>query len=284
MRQDRSRVPFGFLDPDAPTPPEDSVPGEHDPVPRHALSKVPEITAFFWIIKILTTGMGETASDFLAHTIGPLVSVPLGFVGFAVAFVIQMRSRTYIAWKYWLAVAMVSVFGTMAADILHVGIGIPYIVSTTVFAITLAVIFWQWRAREGTLSIHSIHTKPRELFYWATVLTTFALGTAAGDMTAVTFGWGYLTSGIIFAILFAIPLVAQSRFGAPEVATFWTAYIITRPLGASFADWLALPPARGGIGLGTGTVTIVWGVAIAGLVSFLAFTRRDIEADAPLLG
>jgi uncharacterized membrane-anchored protein len=249
---------------------------------RHPWSKVPEITVFFWIIKILTTGMGETASDFLAHTIGPLVAVPFGFLGFAVAFVIQMRSRTYVAWKYWLAVVMVSVFGTMAADVLHIGIGIPYVVSTTVFALVLGVILWQWRAHEGTLSIHSIHTKPRELFYWGTVLATFALGTAAGDMTAVTFGWGYLTSGIVFAVLFAIPLVAQSRFGAPEVAMFWTAYIITRPLGASFADWLALPPARGGIGLGTGPVTMLWSLAIVALVAYLAYTRRDIETDDPV--
>jgi uncharacterized membrane-anchored protein len=247
---------------------------------RHKGSKVPEITAIFWVLKILTTGMGETASDFLAHTIGPLVSVPLGFLAFAIAFVIQMRSRTYVAWKYWLTVVMVSVFGTMVADVLHVGIGIPYIVSTTAFAITLAVVLWQWRTHEGTLSIHSIHTKPRELFYWATVLATFALGTAAGDMTAVTFGWGYLASGVIFAALFAIPLVAQARFGAPEVAMFWTAYIITRPLGASFADWLAVPPARGGIGLGTGLVTVLWSIAIAALVGHLAYTRRDIEMDA----
>lgn len=278
MRQHRTGVPFGFLDPGAATPPVDSLPEASGLGRRHALSKVPEITVFFWIIKILTTGMGETASDVLAHTIGPLVSVPLGFLGFAVAFVIQMRSRTYVAWKYWLAVAMVSVFGTMAADVLHVGIGIPYIVSSTVFAALLGVILWQWRSREGTLSIHSIHTKRRELFYWGTVLVTFALGTAAGDMTAVTFGWGYLTSGIVFAVLFAIPLVAQSRFGAPEVAMFWTAYIITRPLGASFADWLALPPARGGLGLGTGIVTVLWGVAIVVLVGLVAVTRR---ADVP---
>lgn len=275
----RDRVPFSFAhDETAP------IPVVRGPVAvvRHPRSKVPEITAFFWIIKILTTGMGETASDFLAHTIGPLVAVPLGFLGFAVAFVIQMRSRTYVAWKYWLAVVMVSVFGTMAADVLHIGIGIPYVVSTTVFAVVLGVILWQWRAHEGNLSIHSIHTKPRELFYWGTVLATFALGTAAGDMTAMTFGWGYLSSGIVFAVLFAIPLVAQSRFGAPEVATFWTAYIITRPLGASFADWLALPPARGGIGLGTGLVTVLWSLAIVVLVVYLAHTRRDIDTDDPV--
>jgi uncharacterized membrane-anchored protein len=272
----RNRVPFSFAD-DETAP----IPVVRDPVPvvRHPWSKVPEITVYFWIIKILTTGMGETASDFLAHTIGPLVAVPLGFLGFALAFVIQMRSRTYVAWKYWLAVVMVSVFGTMAADVLHIGIGIPYVVSTTVFALVLGVILWQWRAREGSLSIHSIHSKPRELFYWGTVLATFALGTAAGDMTAVTFGWGYLTSGIVFTVLFAIPLVAKSRFGAPEVAMFWTAYIITRPLGASFADWLALPTARGGIGLGTGLVTVLWTLAIVALVAYLAHTRHDIETD-----
>ena len=246
---------------------------------RHPLSKVPEVTVFFWVIKILTTGMGETASDFLAHTIGPLVSVPLGFLAFAVALVIQLRSPAYTAWKYWLAVVMVSVFGTMAADVLHVGIGIPYIVSTVLFAVILGVIFWQWKKREGSLSIHSIYNKPRELFYWATVLATFAFGTAAGDMTAVAFGWGYLTSGLVFAVLFALPLVAQYRYAASEVGMFWIAYILTRPLGASFADWLAVPPARGGLGLGTGLVTVLWSLAIAAFVIYLTVSRRDVEPD-----
>lgn len=248
-----------------------------DPRVRHPLAKVPEITVFFWIIKILTTGMGETASDFLAHTLGPLASVPLGLVGLLVAFVLQMRARWYVAWRYWLAVSMVSVFGTMAADVLHVGLGVPYLVSTSAFAILLALTFWRWHAHEGTLSIHSIYTKRRELYYWATVLVTFALGTAAGDMTAVTFGWGYLASGIVFAVLFALPLLAQRTFGLPEAVSFWTAYVITRPLGASFADWLAVPPARGGLGIGTGLVTLGWAVAIAVLVAYLAWTRRDVE-------
>jgi uncharacterized membrane-anchored protein len=244
---------------------------------RHPLSKVPEITAMFWTIKILTTGMGETASDFLAHTIGPLIAVSLGLVGLAIALAIQLRAPAYVAWKYWLAVAMVSVFGTMAADVLHVGIGIPYAVSTPMFAVALGAILLLWHSHEGTLSIHSIHTRRRELFYWATVLATFALGTAAGDLTATTFGWGYFTSGLIFAVLFAIPLVAQHRFGAPEVAMFWSAYIITRPLGASFADWLAVSPERGGLGIGPGTVTVFWGIAIAACVTYLAVTRRESE-------
>ena len=265
-------MPFAFSDRQHATEPS-------SPTVRHALSKVPEVTVLFWTIKVLTTGMGETASDFLAHTIGPIVSVPLGFLGFAAALVVQLRSREYVAWKYWTAVSMVSVFGTIAADALHVGLGVPYVVSTIMFALVLAVTLWRWWRHEGTLSIHSIHTKPRELFYWATVLATFALGTAVGDMTAVTFGWGYLTSGIVFAVLFAIPLVAQHRFGAPEVTMFWAAYIITRPLGASFADWLALPPGRGGIGLGTGLVTVLWSLAIAVLVVYLTHTRRDIETN-----
>ena len=152
--------------------------------------------------------------------------------------------------------------------------------STTAFAVLLALVLWRWWAHEGTLSIHSIHTKRRELYYWATVLVTFALGTAAGDMTAVTFGWGYLTSGIVFAVLFAVPLVAQRTIGLPEVGAFWTAYVITRPLGASFADWLAVPQSRGGLGLGTGLVTLGWATAILVLVAYLARTRRDVEPAA----
>ena len=245
----------------------------------YAASKVPQITAVFWTVKILTTGMGETASDDLAHTIGA-IAVPLGFLGFSVALVLQLRSREYIAWRYWLAVTMVSVFGTMAADVLHVAIGIPYVITTPFFAVVLALVLWQWHRAEGTLSIHSIRTKPRELYYWATVLATFALGTAAGDMTAVTFGWGYLLSGIIFAVLFAIPLAGGRWLRWPEVATFWTAYVLTRPLGASFADWLAVSHERGGLALGTGLVTILWSLAIVALVAWLAISHRDVEPES----
>lgn len=233
-------------------------------------SKVPEITAAFWVIKILTTGMGETASDFMAHTIGPLVAVPLGLVGLVLALTAQLRAPAFRPGTYWLAVTMVSVFGTMAADALHVAAGIPYVVSCTVFALVLTLVMWRWRSREGTLSIHSIRTPSRERYYWAAVLVTFALGTAAGDLTAVTFGWGYLLSSLVFAVLFALPLVGQHRFGMPEVVAFWSAYVLTRPLGASVADWLALPPARGGLGLGTGPVTLLWAVAIGVLVAVVS--------------
>ena len=247
---------------------------------RHRLSKVPAITALFWAIKILTTGMGETASDFLAHTLGPLASVPLGFALFAVAMVLQLRATKYVAWRYWFAVAMVSVFGTMIADVAHVGLGIPYAFSTAFFAVVLAFVLYLWWAKEGTLSIHSITTKPRELYYWAAVVASFALGTAAGDLTAVTLGWGFLASSVVFAIAFAVPLIA-GHFGVNEVLTFWAAYIITRPLGASIADWMGMPTDRGGLGWGTGLVSLIWAVGIAVLVTIVARTKNDIEWSTP---
>jgi uncharacterized membrane-anchored protein len=243
---------------------------------RTALSKVPEITAWFWVIKVLTTGMGETASDWLAHNLAPTVAVGLGLIGLIAALAVQFTARRYVAWIYWLAVVMVSVFGTMAADVLHVGFGVPYSVSTPAFAIVLAVVFTVWYASEKTLSIHEITTGRREFFYWATVLSTFALGTAAGDLTASTLGWGYLASGIVFAIAIAVPLIAHRRFGLGAVPAFWIAYVITRPLGASFADWMGVSTARGGLAWGTGPVTLGWLAAIIALVAYLGTTRADI--------
>ena len=237
---------------------------------RQLLSKVPEVTALFWVVKILTTGMGETTSDFLAHLLNPMVAVALGGVGLAYALLLQFRARQYEAWTYWFAVVMVSVFGTMAADVLHVGLGVPYVVSTVFFATTLAVIFTVWYASEKTLSIHSIYTARRELFYWATVLTTFALGTAVGDMTATTMHLGYFSSGILFAILIALPALAYWLLGLNEIAAFWCAYILTRPLGASFADWMGVSHARSGLGWGTGSVSLVLLGIIVCLVGYLA--------------
>jgi uncharacterized membrane-anchored protein len=161
--------------------------------------KVPEVLIYFWIIKLLTTGMGETTSDFLVRSIDPVIAVLIGGVGLGIALTLQISTRKYVPWIYWLAVTMVAIFGTMAADILHIGLGIPYIVSTIFFAICLIIVFTTWYKTEKTLSIHSIYTRKRELFYWATVLTTFALGTALGDMTASTLQLGYLNSGILFS-------------------------------------------------------------------------------------
>ena len=243
---------------------------------RHALSKVPEVTLYFWITKVLTTGMGETTSDFLAQHIDPVIAVGLGFLAFAAAMLLQFRAPRYTAWIYWTAVVIVSVFGTMAADVLHVQFKIPYAVSTAFFSVVLAVVLVAWYRVEGTLSIHSIHTRSRELFYWATVLTTFALGTAAGDLTATSLHLGYWASGVLFAALIAVPAVAHRRFGMNPIGAFWFAYIITRPLGASFADWMAVSHARGGLGWGTGPVSLGWAVVILGFVVYLAVSRKDV--------
>jgi uncharacterized membrane-anchored protein len=246
---------------------------------RKIARKVPEVTIFFWIIKLLTTAMGESTSDTLVRSIDPVIAVLIGFVGFAIAIVLQFWVRKYNAWIYWLAVTMVAIFGTMAADVVHIGLGVPYIVSTICFAIALAIIFIIWYRIEKTLSIHSIVTPRRELFYWLTVVTTFALGTATGDMTATTLNLGYLGSGILFGILFILPLIAYKVFGANEVFTFWFAYIMTRPFGASFADWFGRTADLGGIGFGTAKTSIVLTIFIILLVWYMAVTRKDIKKN-----
>ncbi|MFL5996512.1 MAG: hypothetical protein ACJ736_19755 [Streptomyces sp.] len=246
---------------------------------RQLANKVPEVTVYFWIIKVLTTGMGETASDLLARTLGPIPAVALGGLALVASLAVQFTLRRYVAWAYWTAVVMVSVFGTMAADVLHVGLGVPYAVSTPAFLVVLAAVFALWYASEQTLSIHTIRTRRREAFYWAAVLATFALGTATGDLTA-TVGFGYLGSVALFAAAICVPALAH-RFGAlGAVTAFWTAYVITRPLGASLADWMALPHTRGGLALGLAPVTLAWTVAIIGFVGYLAVSQRDRGAHA----
>jgi uncharacterized membrane-anchored protein len=241
--------------------------------------KVPELGCYFWVVKILTTGMGEATSDTLAHGVGPVVAVALGAGGLAIALWLQFRTRRYTPWAYWLTVVMVAIFGTMAADGLHVVIGIPYVISSIIFAVILAAIFVIWRHFEHTLSVHSITTRRRELFYWATVMATFALGTAVGDMTATTLHLGYLASGILFAVLFALPALTYWRLGLNDIATFWACYILTRPLGASFADWVAVSRARGGLGVGTGVVSLVLAVMILVLVVRLTMSQASRGRD-----
>jgi uncharacterized membrane-anchored protein len=245
------------------------------------MSKVPQVTALFWIIKVLTTGMGETTSDFLVHSIAPVIAVAAGAVGLLAALLWQFRVGRYISAVYWLAVVMVSVFGTMAADVLHVGLGVPYTVSTAGFALALAAIFVVWFRVEGSLSIHSITTRRREAFYWATVLTTFALGTAAGDLTATTLHLGFLASGLVFAAVIVLPAVAYRLRLLAAVPAFWFAYIVTRPLGASFADWMGLPGYRGGIGWGTGPVSLTLGIVIVVLVVVLSTRRAGSRISGP---
>lgn len=243
-----------------------------------AFKKVPEVTVYFWIIKLLTTGMGETTSDYLVHHINPVIAVALGGIGLTTSLILQFLIRRYVAWIYWLAAVMVAIFGTMAADILHVELGIPYLVSTLFFAFVLVMVFIVWYASEKTLSIHSIYNFRREIFYWITVMTTFALGTAAGDMTAATLGLGYFYSGVLFSVLFAIPGLAYWLFSLNEVPAFWFSYIITRPLGASFADWVGRSPSLGGIGVGTGPVSLILTVFIIILVGYLTVAKKDVES------
>jgi uncharacterized membrane-anchored protein len=239
--------------------------------------RVPEITAYFWAIKALSTAMGESTSDYLVHAMNPELAVALGFVGFVAALALQFHVRRYIAWTYWLAVVGVGVFGTMAADVLHVGFGVPYIASSVLYAIALAAVFAGWYRTEKTLSIHSVDTPRRELFYWAAVVATFAMGTAVGDLTATTFGLGYFASGVLFAAVIAIPAIGYWRLGWNAIFCFWFAYVATRPLGASFADWMGKPKSVGGLGLGDGTVALALTFAIFCLVAFLAITRRDVQ-------
>lgn len=240
----------------------------------NTLRKVPEITLVFWIVKLLTTAVGESTSDYLVYHINPVIAVLLGAAALAVSLVLQLKSQQYTAWIYWLAVTMVAVFGTMAADVLHIVIGVPYLYSSAFFAASLAVIFLVWGRVEHTLSIHSITSRRRELFYWLTVMATFALGTAAGDMTARTLSLGYLGSGILFAVLIAVPAVAYRFLGLNEVFAFWFAYVVTRPLGASFADWFGKPLDIGGLGLGDGPVSLVLFILIAGFVTYLSSPAR----------
>lgn len=219
-------------------------------------SKVPEITVLFWVVKVLTTGMGETTSDFLVTKFDPVVTVPLAVVALAVAVVAQFRRSRYVPWLYWLTVVLVSVVGTMVADVVHVGLGVPYLVSAPLFAVALAAIFVAWWRTERTLSIHAITTRRREAFYWLTVGATFALGTATGDLTATTFHLGYLPSGVVFAVAMLVPAALYALRVIGPISAFWIAYVLTRPLGASFADWMGVTHQRGGLDWGTGPVSL----------------------------
>ena len=248
------------------------------PLTRTLLQKVPEATALFWVVKVLTTGMGEAASDYLSQALPLAVAGGIGAVLLALTLTLQLRNDRYRPWVYWSAIAGVGVFGTMVSDGFRVALDLSYGVTTTVFAIGLALVLLAWWRTEGTLSIHSITTRRRELFYWATVMATFALGTAAGDLTARTLDLGYMPSGVLFLAAIAVPAVAGLRLGLNPVLAFWTAYVITRPLGASFADWVALPGSSAGLGVGTGPVTLVLVVLIAAGVARLAAQHRAAPA------
>ena len=239
---------------------------------------MPEVAIIFWVVKGLSTAMGEATSDALVNSsLGAPVSVVLGFAAFMVALVLQLRQKRYRAWTYWFAVCMVGVFGTMAADVMHVALHVPYTASTIFYAVLLAAVFYSWRRVENTLDIHSIDTARRELFYWAAVVATFAMGTALGDFTATTLKLGYFPSAALFLGLLLIPLIGWRVFRWNAVACFWSAYVLTRPLGASVADGLSKPKNVSGMNVGDWPVTLGFAAAIVLLVAYLAVSKRDVQ-------
>ncbi len=242
------------------------------------VSKVPAVKPYFWVVKLLTTAMGEAVSDYLVNDVNKYLAVVVGFILFAAAVAWQFRTPVYRTWPYWSAVAMVAVFGTMCADVMHIVLGLPYLVSAAFYALCLAVTFAAWHRTEGTLDIHSIVTRRREVFYWLAVIFTFAMGTALGDLLANTFHLGYLASAFVFTALICVPLTAW-RLGASPVLTFWAAYVLTRPIGASFADFFGMPKDISGAGYGHGAVSVVTLVLVA--ASFLYLSRTGIDRPEP---
>lgn len=242
-------------------------------------NKVPEVTAFFWAIKIMATTVGETGADFLIFNMRlglPATSVLMALV-FAVILVVQFRTDRYQAWVYWPAVTMISVVGTLITDSLVDTYGVPLELTTAAFAILLIVTFAIWYAREKTLSIHAIDTPNREGYYWLAILFTFALGTAAGDLMAEKMGLGYLPSTLLFAVGIGAIYALWRAGQLGVVAAFWIAYVLTRPLGASFGDFLSQPVANGGLGLGTTITSLVFLVVILALVGYLGAYKVDLE-------
>ena len=253
-----------------------------DPSPAALLNKVPAVTLFFWIIKVMATTVGETGADFLIFNVKLGLTTTSYLMGaiLLVALAAQVAARRYIPWLYWVAVVLISIVGTLITDNLTDHFGVKLEVSTLVFGIALIVIIATWYASEKTLSIHSIHTRRRELFYWAAILVTFALGTAAGDLVGERWALGYLVSGLIFAGLIAAVAIAYYVFKIDEVWAFWLAYILTRPLGASFGDLLSQSRAHGGLGMGTIGTSVVFLAVILVLVTYLTISKRDVDRMA----
>jgi uncharacterized membrane-anchored protein len=245
---------------------------------RRMLNKVPEVTLFFWIIKIMCTTVGETAADYLNENLGLGLTNTTYVAGalLAVLLLVQFRLRRYVPPAYWAVVVVISVFGTLITDNMSDGYNVALTLSTPVFAVILAVVFASWYAVERTLSIHTIVTSRRESFYWLAILFTFALGTAAGDLSAEKLDLGYAVSIAIFGGLIAIVAFAHYVLKANPVLTFWLAYILTRPLGASIGDELSQNSHKyGGLGLGTTGTSYIFLGCILALVTYLSLTKRD---------
>ncbi len=245
---------------------------------RNWLNKVPEVTVLFWIIKMMSTTVGETAADFLNGSLNFGLAGTTVVVGvlFALSLLFQVRARRYIPSRYWIAVVFVSVFGTLITDNLSDHLGVPLAVSTGLFSAALATTFAVWYAKEETLSIRAIDTVKRELFYWAAILFTFALGTAAGDWVAEGLSLGYANSALLFGGLITVTAFAHYVFKADAVACFWIAYVLTRPFGASCGDLLSQPASHGGLGLGTIGTSALFLVTIGGLVGYLSVAQTKL--------
>lgn len=250
-----------------------------DPQLRQMLNKVPVVTLYFWIIKILCTTVGETAADFLN------VNLKLGLTGTSyvmgalllIMLFFQFRSKKYIPGIYWVAVVLISIVGTLITDNLTDNLGVSLVTTTIIFSGALAATFVLWYVIEKTLSVHTIITTRREAFYWLAILFTFALGTAAGDLVAERFNLGYLVAALIFGALIAVVAVAHYRLKLHAVTAFWIAYILTRPLGASLGDLLSQPRSEGGLNLGTVGTSTLFLLAILGMVIYLTVTKKDLE-------
>jgi uncharacterized membrane-anchored protein len=247
--------------------------------PGPVAAKVPEVIFLFWVVKILTTAGGEVTSDYLKK-FGNFGGGGTEVALFVIALVLQFSTRRYRAFAYWSLAYAIAIAGTGFSDFLHLDVHIPYIGTTLLWAVILAAVFWIWQRNEGTLSIHSITTQRREGYYWAVVFATFALGTALGDFTATTLGMGYFVSGIFFLGVILLPALAWWKFGLNSIAAFWMAYIVTRPLGASFSDWISKPASITGLGFGNGRTAIVFAIAVFIAVSYLAIARPDIQPAA----
>ena len=244
--------------------------------PAPVAAKVPEIIFVFWVVKILTTAGGEVTSDYL-KTYGNFGGGGVEVALFVIGLVLQFATRRYRAFAYWFLAYAIAIAGTGISDFLHLDVHIPYLGTSILWAVILAAVFWTWQRSEGTLSIHSITTQRREAFYWATVFATFALGTALGDFTAISLGMGYLTSTFFFLAVILLPALAWWRFGLNSITAFWLAYVVTRPLGASIADYISKPSSTTGLGFGNGPTAVVFAVATFVLVSYLAIARPDIQ-------
>ena len=244
--------------------------------PAPVAAKVPEVIFVFWVVKILTTAGGEATSDYL-KTFGNFEGGGIEVLVIVIGLALQFETRRYRAFAYWALAYAIAITGTGVADFLHLDAHIPYAGTTLLWAVILAAIFWLWQRSEGTLSIHSITTQRREAYYWATVFATFALGTALGDYTATSLNLGYLDSGILFGVVILIPALARWQLGLNGIAAFWMSYVVTRPLGASFADYISKPHNLSGINFGDGPTAIVFAVAVFVLVSYLARARSDIQ-------